>query len=128
MSKQTPGKLNKYKTIIYRKGKARFTNKREGKKMYETEPKKEIQIKLDDDIAQGMYSNLTFISSNDSEFVLDFIYMQPQQPRAKVRSRIILGPTHAKKFLLTLKDSVKKYEDRFGSIKVSNIQEKKIGF
>lgn len=128
MSKQTPGKLKKFQTIIYRKGKMRFANKREGKKMYETEPKKEIQIKLDDDIAQGMYSNLTFISSNETEFVMDFIYVQPQQPKAKVRSRIILGPNHAKKFLLTLKNSVKKYEDKFGTIKISNVEEKKIGF
>ena len=76
--------------------------------MYNTEPqKKEIQIQLDEETAQGVYSNLSFISSNQTEFVLDFIYVQPQQPKAKVRSRIIMSPNHAKKFLLTMKDSMK---------------------
>ena len=127
MSKQTPGKLKKYQTIIYKRGKPRFTHKRE-EKMYETQQKKEIQIQLDDDIAQGMYSNLSFISSNETEFVLDFIYVQPQQPRAKVRARVILSPTQTKKLFFTLKDSVKKFEDRFGPIKISSKEEKKIGF
>ena len=129
MRKQTPEKLKKFQTIIYTRGKPRYTHKREDKKMYEQE-KKEIQIQLDDDVSQGMYSNLAFISSNDTEFVFDFIYVQPQQPRAKVRGRIILSPVHAKKFMITLSENIKIHEEKFGAIKAANPNEndRKIGF
>lgn len=56
----------------------------------------QIQIQLDEQIAQGIYSNLILISPNETEFVLDFVYVNPMQPQAKVRSRIILNPKNAK--------------------------------
>lgn len=78
--------------------------------------KKELSIEIDDATAQGMYCNLAFITHSEQEFVVDFIFMFPQQPKAKVRSRIILSPKHAKRLLLALADNVKKYESRFGEI------------
>jgi len=83
--------------------------------MAETE-KKQLQIEIDDVTAQGMYSNLAFITHSEQEFVLDFMFMSPQQPKAKVRSRIITSPKHAKRFLNALLDNVKKFESRFGNI------------
>ena len=127
MSRQTPDKLRRHRTIIYSKGKARFAHRRENS-MYEENQKKEIQIQVDDETAQGAYSNLALISSNETEFVMDFIYVQPQQPRAKVRSRIILSPNHAKKVLLALQDNIKSFESKFGEIKPSKEQDRKIGF
>jgi len=88
----------------------------------------QIQIELDEVIAQGSYSNLAVITHNDTEFVFDFVYVQPQQPKAKVRARIITSPAHAKKFLHALADNVNKYEQKFGEIKVPIIQEKNIEF
>ena len=90
----------------------------------------QIQIEMDETTAQGIYANLALISHSETEMVLDFIFLQPQVPKAKVRSRIITSPSHAKKLLLALEDNLKKYEARFGKINVSAPfeQEGKIGF
>ena len=84
-----------------------------------TEKKVNIQIQLDDDVAQGAYVNLAMVNHSETEFVLDFIYVQPQQPKAKVRARIISSPKHTKRLLEALKDNVAKYENRFGRIDIS---------
>ena len=83
--------------------------------MPETE-KKQLQIEIDDVTAQGLYSNLAFISHSEQEFIMDFMFLSPQQPKAKVRSRVITSPKHAKRLLAELIDNVKKYEARFGAI------------
>jgi hypothetical protein len=89
------------------------------------EPKKtdrkkvNIQIQLDDDVAQGAYVNLAMVNHSETEFTIDFIYVQPQQPKAKVRARIISSPKHTKRLLEALKDNVVKYEKRFGTIDAS---------
>ena len=94
------------------------------------EAKKEVklQIELDKEIAQGIYTNLAFISHTETEFVLDFIYVQPQQPTAKVRARIISSPGHTKRFLLALQENMQKYEQKFGEIKAASQPERRIGF
>lgn len=79
-----------------------------------------IQIELSDDIAQGIYSNLAVIAHSSSEFVLDFIRVMPGLPKAKVKSRIILTPEHAKRLLLALQDNIDKYENQMGEIKMNN--------
>ena len=76
-----------------------------------------VRIDLDDAIAQGIYSNLAFIRHNETEFVIDFIYVQPNEPKAKVRARIISSPSHTKQLLLALKENVQKYQNKFGVIK-----------
>ena len=83
-----------------------------------TTAKNELHIQLDDDIAQGTYVNLAMVNHTETEFIMDFVYVQPQQPRAKVRSRILSSPKHTKRLLLALQDNVKKYEAKFGEIKV----------
>lgn len=80
----------------------------------------QIQIELTDDVAQGTYSNLAIISHSSSEFVVDFIRIVPGVPKAKVKSRIILTPEHAKRLLLALNDNVVKYEKQNGTIKLEN--------
>lgn len=88
------------------------------------EKKKDVQLEidLDENTAQGLYSNLVVVNHSDTEFVLDFIYLQPMQPKAKVRSRIITSPKQAKKLLDALAENLKIYEERFGTIS-SNIRE-----
>lgn len=76
----------------------------------------QINIELPEEIAEGIYSNLAIISHSNSEFVLDFIRMMPQLPKAKVKARIVLTPQHAKRLLFALSDNVKKFEAQFGSI------------
>lgn len=75
-----------------------------------------LEIQLDDDMAQGIYANLAVINHNDAEFVLDFVYVQPQAPRGKVRSRIITSPRHAKGLLQALSENLRMYEQMHGVI------------
>ena|SRR5688572_20702314 len=82
-----------------------------------------IQLQLDDDVAQGMYSNLVVINHTENEFVLDFAFFPPGAPRAKVRARIISSPQHTKRLLRALTKNVDKYEDRFGEIDAGGEEE-----
>jgi Protein of unknown function (DUF3467) len=83
-------------------------------------PEAPLQIQLDDDVANGQYVNMAMVNLTETEFTLDFIHVQPHQSRARVRSRIIINPKHLKRLLLTLQDSVSKYEERFGTIVLSD--------
>lgn len=75
-----------------------------------------IQLQLDDDIAQGAYSNLVLINHTENEFVLDFAFFAPGAPRAKVRARIISSPRHTKRLLRALVKNLERFEERFGEI------------
>jgi Protein of unknown function (DUF3467) len=75
-----------------------------------------INIEISEEVAEGVYSNLAIISHSNSEFVVDFIRMMPNVPKAKVKSRIVLTPQHAKRLLAALKDNVQKFEMQFGKI------------
>ncbi|HIF14296.1 MAG TPA: DUF3467 domain-containing protein [Bacteroidetes bacterium] len=77
----------------------------------------QINIELTDDMAQGIYSNLAIITHSNAEFVVDFIQVMPGVPKAKVKSRVLLTPQHAKRFLKALNDNVKKFESLHGNIK-----------
>jgi len=77
----------------------------------------QINIELSEDVAEGTYVNLAMIAHSSSEFVIDFIRMMPGVPKAKVKSRVVLTPEHAKRLLLALNDNIKKYEETFGVIK-----------
>ena len=77
-------------------------------------PEIQLQIQLDDDVANGQYVNMALVNHTETEFTLDFIYVQPQQPKARVRSRIITNPKHMKRLLLAIQDNLAKYEARFG--------------
>ncbi len=79
----------------------------------------QINIELNEEIAQGVYSNLAIITHSPAEFIVDFIRMMPGIPKAQVKSRIILTPEHAKRLMLALKDNIQKYESMYGPIKNS---------
>jgi len=79
--------------------------------------KNQISIELNEEIAQGVYSNLAIITHSSAEFILDFVRIMPGVPKAQVKSRIILTPEHAKRLMLALKDNVGKYESVHGPIK-----------
>lgn len=81
-----------------------------------------FQIELTPEVAQGIYANLAFIAHSSSEFILDFVRMMPGVPQAKVQSRIVLAPEHAKRLLYALQDNIMKYEQNFGQIRLPNEQ------
>lgn len=80
----------------------------------------QIEVQLDENIAQGEYANLAVISHSPSEFILDFATVLPGLPKAKVKSRIILTPEHAKRLLLSLQDNIARYESKMGEISISS--------
>lgn len=83
------------------------------------EPKQfNLHLQLDDEIAQGKYVNFAIVNNTLTEFVLDFIFVQPQQPRGKVVSRVICSPVNAKRLLMALMENINRYEQRFGQINV----------
>ncbi len=77
----------------------------------------QINIELDESVAEGTYSNLAIINHSVSEFIVDFINVMPGVPKAKVKSRIILTPQHAKRLTKALLDNVKRFEQANGEIK-----------
>lgn len=89
------------------------------KKPEEQPTNQQINIELSEEIAEGIYVNLAMIAHSHTEFVIDFIRMMPGVPKAKVKSRIVITPEHAKRFLVALKDNLKKYEETFGTIQQS---------
>jgi hypothetical protein len=77
----------------------------------------EINIELTEEIADGIYSNLAIITHSNSEFIIDYVKVMPGVPKAKVKSRIILTPAHAKRLMQALTENIGKYESVHGVIK-----------
>ena len=84
--------------------------------MENNNPQGQINIELDEQVAEGIYSNLAIINHSNSEFVVDFVTLMPGVPKAKVKSRIILTPQHAKRFLKDLNENVHRFETAHGKI------------
>jgi hypothetical protein len=82
---------------------------------------KKIDIKVDEHIALGQYSNLAAIRHTKEEFIFDFAFLYPDGPKGKLVSRIILSPAHVKRFLEALQSNVTRYEDNFGSITPADV-------
>jgi hypothetical protein len=84
--------------------------------MEEQQPN-QLSVELPEDMAEGVYANLAMIAHSNSEFIIDFIRLMPGVPKAKVKSRVVITPEHAKRLLMALKENVQKYEETFGPIK-----------
>ena len=80
-------------------------------------PLNQINIEISDEVGEGIYSNLAIITHSPAEFIIDFVKMMPGVPKAKVKSRIILTPQHAKRLYKALKENVSKYEAMHGEIR-----------
>jgi hypothetical protein len=97
--------------------------------MNENQPQqRQISVELPEKESEGIYSNMVFMMISPQEFIVDFARVMPGLNKAKVYSRIIMTPAHAKMLLKTLEDNIKKYETDFGQIKVYGQEEKNIGF
>jgi hypothetical protein len=80
------------------------------------QPQNQLNIELTEEMAEGVYSNLAIITHSTAEFVVDFINIMPNAPKAKVKSRVILAPQHAKRLMKALAENIKKFEQVHGSI------------
>jgi len=76
----------------------------------------QLNIELPAEIADGIYSNLVMIAHSPEEFILDFIRVMPGLPKARVKTRVVITPSHAKRLLAALEDNIGKYEAAHGSI------------
>lgn len=76
----------------------------------------QLNVELPEDIAEGIYANLAIINHSHSEFVVDFIKVMPGMPKAKVKSRVVLTPQHAKRFLRALSENIARYEAANGEV------------
>jgi hypothetical protein len=88
----------------------------------------QLNIELSEEVADGVYSNLAIITHSNSEFVLDFVRVMPGVPKAKVKSRILLTPQHAKRLMRALADNVQKFEAVHGPIRESEMPEIPMNF
>jgi len=75
-----------------------------------------LEIVMDEETANGAYVNLAMVNHTGDEFTLDFVYVPPNAPKAKLRARLISSPPHTKRLLLALQENVRRYEERFGTI------------
>jgi hypothetical protein len=77
----------------------------------------QLNIEISEEVAEGSYANLAIITHSHAEFVIDFVNVMPGTPKSKVKSRIILTPQHAKRFMKAINDNIEKYEAANGTIK-----------
>ena len=80
-----------------------------------------LEIQMNDDVAAGRYMNMAVVNHNDTEFVIDCIYVQPQAPKARVQSRLITSPRHAKRLLLALQNNIDSFEKKYGAIDLVDV-------
>jgi hypothetical protein len=85
-----------------------------------------FDIELNEESAEGIYSNFAIITHSQSEFIVDFVRMMPGVPKGKVKSRIILAPQHAKRLLMALGDNIARFEEAFGEIELHEQHETNI--
>jgi hypothetical protein len=91
------------------------------------QPRK-INVELGAAESEGIYANLALIATSPQEFVIDFARIMPGRDKAKVYSRVIMTPGHAKMLSAALEENIKKYENQFGPIKILGQEDKNIGF
>lgn len=95
----------------------------------ENQPKEpQLNIELTEEVAEGTYSNLVMLAHSSEEFILDFIRVMPGIPKAKVKSRIIVSPPHAKRLLRALADNIERFERSHGEIEDTGNQGPAIHF
>lgn len=77
----------------------------------------QLNIEISEEVAEGEYANLAIITHSHAEFVIDFVNVMPGTPKSRVKSRIILTPQHAKRFMKALTENISRFEDMNGEIK-----------
>jgi hypothetical protein len=80
------------------------------------QPPNQLNIEISEEVAEGHYSNLAIITHSHAEFVIDFVNVMPGTPKSKVKSRVILTPQHAKRFMKALTEYVSRFEQLNGKI------------
>jgi len=82
----------------------------------EQQPNQPLNIEISEEIAEGTYANLAIITHSNAEFVVDFVNVMPGTPKSKVKSRVILTPMHAKRFMKAMVENIENFEAANGPI------------
>lgn len=77
-----------------------------------------IDIQLDPDVASGEYANFVVVTHSPAEFVMDFTRFLPGIAKARIHSRIVMAPPHAKAFMKALTENISRFEQKYGEIKL----------
>lgn len=80
------------------------------------ENQNQLNIEITEEIAEGQYANLAIITHSHAEFVIDFVNVMPGTPKSKVKSRIIMTPQHAKRFMKAIAENITRFEAAHGEI------------
>ena len=80
------------------------------------EQQNQLNIEISEEVAEGQYANLVIITHSHAEFVVDFVNVMPGTPKSKVKSRVILTPQHAKRFMKALTENINRFESINGKI------------
>ncbi len=92
-------------------------------------PSAQLNIKIDEKVGEGVYANFFVISNSPSEFILDFGRIVPGIPDAKIYTRVMTTPQHAKQLMQLLEKNIEGFEKQFGEIKVVGQSDNKpVGF
>ncbi|MBX4188087.1 MAG: DUF3467 domain-containing protein [Candidatus Doudnabacteria bacterium] len=83
---------------------------------------KSVNVPVDQNALKGIYSNLMQVSHSKEEVVLDFFLNMPPGPI--LGSRVIINPSHLKRIATVLSQTLKKYEEQFGTINEGTSQAK----
>ncbi len=90
---------------------------------------KKLNIKIDEKVGEGIYANFFAMANSNSEFIIDFGRIVPGIPGAKIYSRILMTPLHAKQLKELLEKNIKAFEEKFGEINLpGQHDDKQIGF
>lgn len=94
----------------------------------ETPQNSQLQIEINEETAEGVYSNLVMIAHSPEEFILDFIRVMPGVPKARVKSRVVVTPSHAKRLLGALMENIGRFEAQYGEIQEAVVSHPPITF
>jgi hypothetical protein len=87
--------------------------------------RREIPIKMPDEVLPGVYSNQMMVRHTREEFILDFANLFP--PQGVVNARVIVSPGHLKRMIGALRENLSRYETRFGPILEAAVPESELG-
>ena len=65
---------------------------------------------------EGRYANYFQVGPNAFEFLFDFGQFYPEGQEAHFHTRVVTGPVYALAFFETLRESIGRYEQTFGTI------------
>ncbi len=81
----------------------------------DNKPSRQFRLELPATL-EPTYSNAVVISQTTSEIVFDFTQVLPNDPRVRVKQRIIMTPSNAKALLNALTQHMGRYEEKNGEI------------